>query len=98
MRQYIEENFQNPSLNASMIADHLGLSLSALSRRFKAAAGHGVLDEIHLVRLREAKELLKGGLTVRETAEKTGYIESRAMIRAFKRYEGITPGQYVGKE
>ena len=98
VRQYIEENFQNPSLNASMIADHLGLSLSALSRRFKAAAGHGVLDEIHLVRLREAKELLKGGLTVRETAEKTGYIESRAMIRAFKRYEGITPGQYVGKE
>ncbi len=98
VRQYIEENFQNPSLNASMIADHLGFSLSALSRRFKAAAGHGVLDEIHLVRLREAKELLKGGLTVRETAEKTGYIESRAMIRAFKRYEGITPGQYVGKE
>ena len=31
------------------------------------------------------------------TAEKTGYVESRAMIRAFKRYEGMTPGQYAGR-
>lgn len=98
VRQYIEENYQNPSLNASMIADHLGVSLSTLSRRFKNTAGHGVLDEIHRIRIQNAKTLLENGLTVRETAEKTGYIESRAMIRAFKRYEGITPGQYVGKE
>ncbi len=98
VRQYIEANYQDPALNASMVADHLSLSLSTLSRRFKNAAGHGLLDEIHLVRLRHAKALLQGGMTVRETAEKTGYIESRAMIRAFKRYEGVTPGQYAGNQ
>lgn len=98
VRQYIQDNYENPSLNASMIADHLGLSLSTLSRRYKSAAGHGVLDEIHLTRIQKAKELLQRGMTVRAAAEQTGYIESRAMIRAFKRYEGITPGQYVGKE
>ena len=81
-----------------MVADHLQISLSTLSRRYKNAAGHGVLDEIHLTRLQNAKRLLQSGKTVRETAEQTGYIVSRAMIRAFKRYEGMTPGQYAGKE
>ena len=98
VRQYIEENYQNSSLSVSMVADHLQISLSTLSRRYKNAAGQGVLDEIHPTRPQNAKRLLQSGKTVRETAEQTGYIESRAMIRAFKRYEGMTPGQYAGKE
>ena len=80
-----------------MIADHFGLTLSTFSRRYKNAAGHGILDELHMVRLEAAKKLLEDGVSVSETAEKTGYVESRAMIRAFKRYEGMTPGQYAGR-
>ena len=48
--------------------------------------------------LEAAKKLLKEGKTVRETAELTGYGDSRALIRAFKRYEGSTPGQYIDKK
>ena len=97
VQTYVRENYQNAALNASMIADYLHMNLSTLSRRYKNVAGHGVLDEIHLVRLSFAKELLKGGLTVRETAEKVGYLETRSMVRAFKRYEGITPSEYQEK-
>ena len=97
VQEYIRENFRNPALNASMIADHFGLTLSTFSRRYKNAAGHGILDELHMVRLEAAKKLLEDGVSVSETAEKTGYVESRAMIRAFKRYEGMTPGQYAGR-
>ena len=42
--------------------------------------------------------LLDEGKTVKDAAEATGYLDSKAMIRAFKRYEGITPGQYKRKE
>ena len=80
-----------------MIADYLHMNLSTLSRRYKNVVGHGVLDEIHLVRLSFAKELLRSGMTVRETAEKAGYLETRSMVRAFKRYEGITPSEYQEK-
>ena len=69
------------------------MSLNAISRKFRAAVGHSILDEIHMTRLAHAKELLKEGKTVKETAELTGYLDSRAMIQSFKRYEGITPGQ-----
>ncbi len=96
--KYIRENYTDPSLNASMVADHLNMNLSTLSRRYKNTVGHGVLDEVHMVRVEAAKKLLENGASVRSTAEQTGYVESRAMIRAFKRYEGITPGQYTGHE
>lgn len=95
---YIQENYQDPALNASMLAEHLHMNLSTLSRRYKNAVGRGLLDEVHAVRLAAAKKLLDQGVSVRETAEQTGYVESRAMIRAFKRYEGITPGQYAERE
>ena len=56
------------------------------------------MEDLHAVRLEAAKKLLKEGKTVRETAELTGYGDSRALIRAFKRYEGSTPGQYIDKK
>jgi len=95
VRDYIRANYQNPALNASMIADYLGMNLSTLSHQYKAATGGGLLDELHAVRLETAKTLLTEGLSVRETAERTGYVDPRSLIRAFKRYEGITPGQYA---
>ncbi len=95
VREYIRANYQNPALNASMVADYLEMNLSTLSHQYKAATGSGVLDELHAVRLETAKKLLSQGLSVKETAERTGYVDPRSLIRAFKRYEGITPGQYA---
>ena len=54
----------------------------------------GILDAIHKERICQAKELLKGGMTVQATAQKIGYLDARGFIRTFKKYEGITPGQY----
>ncbi len=95
VREFIRANYQDQSLNASMIANHLGMNLSTLSHQYKAATGSGLLDELHAVRLEAAKKLLSEGASVRETAERTGYADPRALIRAFKRYEGMTPGQYA---
>ena len=95
VQAYIRENYRDPALNASMIADYMGMNLSTLSHQYKAATGSGVLDELHTVRLEAAKSLLAEGASVRETAERTGYAAPRALIRAFKRYEGLTPGQYA---
>lgn len=93
VQAYIAENYADGSLNVSAIAGRWNMSLNAISRKFRAAVGHSILDEIHMTRLAHAKELLKEGKTVKETAELTGYLDSRAMIQSFKRYEGITPGQ-----
>lgn len=94
LRDFIEENYGNINLNVGYISDYFHLSNSYITNIFKKNTGEGVLDYIHKVRIRHAKEFLKEGKSVSETAALTGYTDARGFIRAFKRYEGITPGQY----
>ena len=57
--------------------------------------GEKVLDYINRIRLQEAKQLLqKCEINIEEVARKTGFNNSIALIRVFKKYEGITPGKY----
>ena len=81
-------------LTIDYLAEKFSLTVSHLSRTYKKIMSIGVLDNIHMVRISKAKELLVKGYTVQETSALVGYVEARALIRSFKRYEGITPGQY----
>lgn len=66
-----------------------------LSRFFKKQAGCGVLDYIHEIRIREAKRLMaETDSSIKDISEQVGYYNSLTFIRAFKRQEGCTPGQY----
>jgi len=94
VQDYIEEHYADPQMDVSHLAKVFSLNVSYLSRTYKKATSIGVLDNIHMVRITKAKELLDSGCTVQETSAQVGYMESRALIRAFKRYESITPGQY----
>ena len=37
---------------------------------------------------------MKEGHKISDVAEKTGYVNANVFIRNFKKYTGITPGQY----
>lgn len=91
---YIEANYASSALDVSMIAGAFDLNVSYLSRTFKKFMQVGILEYIHRTRLSHCKQLLTAGTSVREAAKKCGYIDSKALIRAFKRYEGVTPGQW----
>lgn len=93
----IEKSYADQDFSISQLAESCGYNASYLSHYFKKHTGTGILDCLHQYRIARAQKLLKCGLSVREVAEKTGYTDSRSLIRAFKRYVGITPGQY-GKE
>ncbi len=92
---YIAEHYSNQELNVSFLADKFHLTISHLSRTYKKLTGTALLDAIHLQRLAAAKSLLLDGSTVSAAAVQVGYLDARALTRAFKRYEGITPGQYA---
>ena len=94
LRDYISEHATDPSITAGSVSETFNLSASYASGMFKKYAGEGILDAIHKERIRQAKVFLKEGLSVQETARKVGYLDARGFIRTFKKYEGITPGQY----
>ena len=94
---YIEENYQN-DISLQEVADFTGVSLSYVSWIFKEISNKNFLDYLNSYRILKAKELLvKTDLTVEKIAEQVGIYSGNTLIRIFKKYEGMTPGQYRTK-
>ena len=97
--RYVEENFRDRNLNVNAIADRFGVSASHLSRAFKKEAGIGLLDYLHIIRVREAKVLMgEGCMNIEEIAGAVGCGSRITLARAFKRYEGVAPAVFRDRE
>lgn len=74
------------------VSTAMGCTMRHASRLFSSVRGHSILDEIHLVRLESAKELLRSGNhSVEAIANICGYRSSTDFGRVFKRYTGLPP-------
>ena len=94
VKKYILNNYHNPDINISHIADKFSMSVSYMGGTFKKYEGISILDYIHSLRIEECKKLLLQDMTLQDCSDALGYTDVKTLIRAFKRYEGITPGQY----
>ncbi len=95
VKAYVEENFADRKLDVSTISDFLGLSPSYATKLFKQETGEVLSYYINRVRVSKARELLILDMyRVEQVAHMVGYLDSRALSRAFKRFYGVTPSQY----
>ena len=96
IKQYLIEEYNNPDISLTLIADKFNLSISYLSRFFKENAGINFNDYVQKLRIESAKQIFRqsDNILVEDVAVKVGYNNSSSLIRAFKKYEGITPGEY----
>ena len=94
IKEFIDENYKDPDLNISQAALHFDLSPSYMSGIFKKETGISLLAYISKVRTDAAKKLLESEMTIAEVAEGSGFRDSAALIRTFKKNEGVTPGQF----
>ena len=92
--EYIKQNYQNPDLNISQTAFFFGKTPAYLATLYKKQTGKSLMKVINQVRIDEAKKLLLGGMSVADVTKKVGFRDDSTFIRAFKRYEGVTPGQF----
>lgn len=95
---YVMENYMDQEINISAVSNQFNLSINHMGRTFKKYRGINMLDYIHQLRIKKCKELLDQGMSVTDCAKEVGYIDAKSFIRAYKRYEGITPGQYKIKK
>jgi AraC-like DNA-binding protein len=83
------------NVDMSKIAREFGLTHRALRRRLQTE-GASMSQVLEQARERLAcEELSRPGASIRDTAERIGYSEPSAFFRAFKRWTGLTPAQYV---
>lgn len=95
IKAYMEKEYANPDLSLAHLCDRFGLNGKYLSRLFKEAFGEKLVDFMVRVRIEESKKLLTGtGLSLQQIANEVGYIHDISYIRAFKKIEGMTPGDY----
>lgn len=92
--EYIHEHYDQ-ELSIEHFAGMMNMSIGHFSRTFKEEVGEKYVEYIAKYRLMKAKQfLLETDLKIDEIAEKVGYWGRNSLIRAFRRYEGITPAKY----
>lgn len=93
----IERRLDDPSLDATLIADLLGCSRATLYRAF-ADHSSGVYGYIRELRLQRAKALLEApppGANVAAIAESVGFTNLSNFGRSFRQRFGQSPGQWM---
>jgi len=92
---YINNNYCKESICIDSIAEAVNITTHYLSHYFKEKMGIPVMKYIEELRVAKIKQLLRDtDMTLAEIAGSTGFSNSAVLIRTFKKYEGITPGQY----
>lgn len=95
IREYVEENYTDSSLNVNSIAEKMNRNPVYISKIYKEETGEGILDYLNTLRVKKAQELLRsGGVSVEEVGAMVGYATTRTFQRNFAKIMGVTPGNY----
>ena len=85
-------------LSVEQIADELPVSRRTVERRFQAATGRTVIEEITRCRLSRAKRLLaETDLPVKNVAHLSGFPSEEQMRIVFRQQETHAPSEYRHK-
>lgn len=95
MIAFVRANFRRPEMSLTMLAESFGISSQYASRLYKEASGLNFLDSLMRLRIECAKGLLQNPeITIDEASRQAGFESAASFRRAFKRVEGITPGEW----
>lgn len=94
---YISENI-NKKMNTSEIAAIFNLSPDYLSTLFKKTTGETLINYINRSKINKAKEMMiENDLRIQDISEKLNFCDPYYFSKVFKRFEGISPSEYIAK-
>ncbi len=92
---YIRQNSRDPNLDLTSLSDAFDLSYSHTRKLIKDESGLSFVDFLNRIRIDEARILLKESKdNLKVIAAKVGYHNDQSFSRFFKKYEGISPGEF----
>ncbi len=93
---YVNKNYNSPDMSLKELSDVFNMSVSSASKIFKEVTGIKFSDYISRLRMERAKELLREkNLDINKVANMVGYENTYSFKRAFVRYEGVKPDEYI---
>lgn len=91
--KYLEENYAS-QITLADLCGVSGLGRYTLIRSFSTEYGVTPVQYLETVRIGKAKEMLRDGASVIDTAFACGFSDQSHLTRFFKKYIGLTPKQY----
>lgn len=90
---YIQHNYRE-NITLEDLAKHTYLSKTYISHSFTKCFGISFMEYLTQVRLSHAIRQMQGNAVLTDIAYDSGFLNVNAMINAFKKYRGTTPGEY----
>ncbi|MCX4328673.1 MAG: AraC family transcriptional regulator [Lachnospiraceae bacterium] len=95
--EYIEKHYNEP-IKISSLARMCGMSYSNFARLFKQTYNQSCKEYIEFIRINKAEDLLlMTNIDLTYISNETGFADCSHLIRTFKKWKGVTPGQWRGK-
>ena len=94
----IAEQIETSSVNVDALASQMAMSTTQFRNRLKAITGETPQGYITNIRMQKARQLLdhvEPQTTILDIALACGYEDQGAFTRAFKRFYGVTPTDYL---
>ena len=93
-KDYISENYAK-NITLDEVSRMVDISPYYFSKLFKQETGEPFIEYMTKTRMREAERLLlNSDLSIKEICGACGYNDPNYFSRIFKKYEGITPGEF----
>lgn len=95
LMDYLQLHLRDEDLSLSKLAETFQLSESSISRRIKQITDYNFLEYVNRKRIEYACSLLsETDLSVNDISKASGYVNDITFRRLFKKYMGVTPGEY----
>jgi transcriptional regulator GlxA family with amidase domain len=91
---YLSKHLGEPIVLADL-AKHLHVSISTLSHRYHEETGETPMSRLMRLRLNQARIMLMGGQKLSAIVEAAGFCDMAHLSRTFKRFEGVSPREYL---
>ena len=97
IEHYIQDNFQDINLSLTQLADHFDLTKQYMCWLFKKEKNETINQCIIRTRLKWAKEYMRRNpfVKIKNVAAKAGFADSSYFIKIYKKYEQMTPADYL---
>ena len=95
MAAYVREHCLDGDISLSSTAEAMGISTKQVSRLLRVEVDKTFKEYLLQLRMEAAQGFLREeGLSIAETANRVGYFNISHLIKCFKTYTGMTPGEW----
>lgn len=98
IKQFIDENFQNPNLNLDLISKECSFNKNYISNVFKNNMGISLVQYINTLRIQTSCELMRKNITcIKDIAFMCGFKDSLYFSKLFKKQVGLSPREFLAQ-